>query len=293
MSHEDYKLAEGSQQLQPTPEPTQSYAAPPEPVAPPVNPLLQKLHIPAEIHRIPSGGQLYDPGVLSGEGGEVHVYPMTAIDELEIKSPDLLFSGEALINVIRRCVPDVLNPEELFIRDVDFLMLVIRKATFGSTYEIPHTHTCEDAKEHTYGVELGNIISAAKSINPIDFKRISQLTIGSDDVKYNVTLSPMRLKHMIKLMQVVDTANTQSERSEKLFSAMVMLIRDIDGITDEKSIFDLLSAIPTTWAEEIATRADELGQWGANFTTPTKCKDCGSEVELHVNINPLSFFTLQ
>lgn len=276
------------QELPPASYPPQEEFVPPPQYA---NPLLQRLKLPPEIHKLPSNTTMYGPDVTRNTTGEYHIYPMTALDELEIKSPDLLFSGEAVANVIRRCVPDIINPMELFVRDVDYIMLVIRKATFGTEYEIEYTHDCDGAKEHQYIIDLNNIIQSAKTINPIEYKTKSRLTIGTDDQLYNVTLAPMRLKHLVKLMQSVDLANDENERKEKLFSALVMLINDIDGIVDESLLVEFLSTIPTTWTEKIANQAEDLGEWGPVFNVDTHCKDCGKEVELHVNTNPLSFFT--
>jgi hypothetical protein len=288
---ENYQIAPGSVQMEhPEPQP-QQFTPPPMPAP---NPLLAKLRIPPEIHKIPSGGLFYDETILKSDKGELHVYPMTALDELEVKSPDLLFNGEAITNVLERCIPEIKNPTELFVKDVDFLMLVLRKATFGAEYEVHYDHECsDDSKSHSYIVNLNTIIQEAKTINPVEFKQQSELTIGVGESQYNVKLSPMRLKHLIKMMQSVDTTNTQEERKLKLFGAMAMLIDNVDGITDKTQIFEFLSTVPTTWTEQIALRAEELGKWGPTFSAKAICKDCGSEVDLHININPLSFFTSQ
>ena len=106
------------------------------------NPLIERSRIPGEIHRLPSRGIFYTNGELDGSvrDGELQIFPMTLIDEITMKSPDLLFSGDAVKQVLGRCVPQVLKPGQLLSKDVDFLMLVIRKASYGDL-EINYKHT--------------------------------------------------------------------------------------------------------------------------------------------------------
>ena len=70
------------------------------------NPLLQKLKLPGRTFQLPSRGALYNNGELSSKEGEVHVHPMSALTEISLKNPDLLFNGRALEEVCAECVPN-------------------------------------------------------------------------------------------------------------------------------------------------------------------------------------------
>ena len=60
------------------------------------NPLRQFFRRPAVFFKLPSGGKNYAPGVLDmPENEEFPVYPMTAIDEISMRTPDALFNGSA------------------------------------------------------------------------------------------------------------------------------------------------------------------------------------------------------
>ena len=56
------------------------------------NPLLARVKIPGRIFQLPSAGIFYKNGELAEgiENGEVHVHPMTALDEINMKNPDKL-----------------------------------------------------------------------------------------------------------------------------------------------------------------------------------------------------------
>ena len=109
-----------------------------------INPLLARVNLPGETFKLPSGGILYDDDEISSDvkDGELHVLPMTTYDEILLRTPDLLFSGDAIKQVFNRCVPQVTNPMLLFAKDVDFLLLCLRKVTYGDEMEVPYTHTC-------------------------------------------------------------------------------------------------------------------------------------------------------
>ena len=88
----------------PTPTPT-----------PVVNPLLQRVRMPGQRFTLPSGGLFYNNGELdpSCVNGELEVQPMTMVDDLVLKTPDKILNGDGMVEVIQRCVPQVLKPWEL------------------------------------------------------------------------------------------------------------------------------------------------------------------------------------
>ena len=65
------------------------------------NPLLSKLNMPGATFKLPSCGLFYTSGEITPDvvDGEVHVQPMTGYDELLLKSPDMLFSGQGVNKV--------------------------------------------------------------------------------------------------------------------------------------------------------------------------------------------------
>lgn len=116
------------------------------------NPLLRRFnHMPPETFRLPSGGVFYTNGELDDEviNGEVEVHPMTAIDEITIKSPDMMYQGTAIEKVFSRCIPQVLKPLELLTKDMDYLLVCLRIVTYGETLDLTWEcpPTCEVRQE--------------------------------------------------------------------------------------------------------------------------------------------------
>ena len=98
------------------------------------NPLSKFYRSAAISVPIPSRGMYYEADTLQLNGdGELAIYPMTAQDELMLQNPDALLSGEAVISVIKSCVPGVKHPKKLLSCDIDVLMIAIRVASYGDT----------------------------------------------------------------------------------------------------------------------------------------------------------------
>ncbi len=96
------------------------------------NPLEKYFRQPKIYLKLPSGGTFYPEGALDlPENGEVPVYPMTAKDELTFKTPDALINGQATVEVIKSCVPNIKDPWKMPSIDMDATLLGIRLATYG------------------------------------------------------------------------------------------------------------------------------------------------------------------
>ena len=74
------------------------------------NPLKQFFRQPALYLKLPSDGQFWEAGSLDlPPNKELPVLPMTAIDEITYRTPDALFNGSAVVNVIQSCIPGIKN----------------------------------------------------------------------------------------------------------------------------------------------------------------------------------------
>jgi hypothetical protein len=87
--------------------------------------------------KLPSGGKWYASNPMEKSGsGELPIYSMTARDELMIKTPDALMSGEATVEVINSCCPLIDDPWTMPAIDLDAILIAIRIATYGEKMEL-------------------------------------------------------------------------------------------------------------------------------------------------------------
>jgi len=91
------------------------------------------------------------------ETGEYAVFPMTAKDEMIMKTPDALLNGQATVDVIKSCVPNIKDPWQMPSIDLDAVLIAIRIATYGETMDIsakvPNVGT-----EKTFSADLNEIL---------------------------------------------------------------------------------------------------------------------------------------
>lgn len=262
-------------------------------VSPPVNPLLAGLRIPGETFRLPSQGLFYTDGELDDSvvNGEVEVYPMTAMEEVILSTPDKLLSGKAIVEIFTHCIPQVKKPGALLSKDVDFLMVCLRMVTFGQFMEITYTHDCETADSHSYMVNLQEMISKTRSIDATKLNDEYTHHVPNGQV---VKLKPMTYSDIVALFQntaLMKSEELSEEESQKLVvDTLVSVVQSVDGITDKAMIKEWVIKIPWGWKRGLEKAAQSVSQWGTEFVSTHVCEDCGEEMNIHVSANPVNFF---
>ncbi len=263
----------------------------PETEAKKVNPLLERVNIPGEKFRVPSGGLFYTNGELddSVKDGEIYAQPMNAMDELVLKSPDKLLSGEAVTELLQKCTPSVLKPGDLLAKDVDYLMMCLRMISYGPQIELTATHTCKDAKEQSYSIEIRPILQEAKPIDPTSLDSFN-VTLDTGQV---VQLHPPRFLSTVRLYQVFgdDSTDSAEEMGVQLLETIADMIQSVDDHTDSEDITEWLKKIRVGDVQVISEKIAELSDWGIDPIVTVKCKDCKKNMEVIVPVNPISFFT--
>lgn len=255
-----------------------------------INPLMARVKMPGESFTLPSSGLMYGEGVIhqSSQNGELRVHPMTAIDEITIKSPEMLFSGDAVREVFARCIPQILKPDEMFARDVDFLLICLRKVSYGSEMELNHIHTCDDEKR-SYMIDVGQFIQAAKKINPTTVETDFKCVMPNGQV---VRVRPIRFGDFINIMQIADIDPSDLEKLKKsTLDAVLGVISSVDDITDPAMIYEWLDGVPPGFLREINKTVESTMEWGPDFVTHTTCRGCEKDIDIIAPLNPLSFFT--
>lgn len=162
------------------------------------NPLKQYFRRPAVYIKLPSGGKYYPAGVLEvPENGEIPVYPMTAIDEITTKTPDALYNGAAMVELIKSCIPCIKDPWAINSMDLDAVLIGIRAAAGGSELEIEsNCPSCEDVAK--YGVNLVNMLTLMQAgdyesefkindlaikFRPLNYKEMNEASIGQFEIQ--------------------------------------------------------------------------------------------------------------
>lgn len=258
-----------------------------------VNPLTQKIRMPGSTIRLPSNGLFYNNEELSSNisNGEIQIYPMTAMDDIIIKSPDKMLSGNAITEVFSRCAPEVLKPLDLLTKDIDYILVNLRLITYGNTFEAIYNHGCNESKDHTYMIDTAKFISDSVPIDPTTFEKTFTKVINTIEQGQKVTFQPMRFKHIVEMMQALNDDEKDADYTNaSIFKALLSVIRDVDGHSDRNNILEWLSQLNVKQVTELTDHVDSINNWGCSFDSTEKCKDCGEEIVITIPLNPISFF---
>ena len=158
------------------------------------NPLQKYYRQPSIYIKLPSEGRYYSPNAfVPTETGDVPIYPMTAKDELAFKTPDAMINGQATVDVMKSCVPNLKDPWKLVNYDTDAVLLGIRIATYGETmtinYTVPITNEEQSETVNLPALleDLGRIKIADESVTakgfkivmqPLDYKTLTRIQIA-------------------------------------------------------------------------------------------------------------------
>ena len=174
---------------------------------------------------MPSEGQYWPHNSLAKtETGEYPVYAMTAKDEITFKTPDALLNGQATVDVIQSCMPDIKDAWQTPSIDLDAILVAIRMASFGEKLDmsanVPGTtitkefqldlQTIYDNLTNTEYTDTFQIDGFRIQIRPASYKMVTQQAIKAfEEQRIFTTVNDDSLDDSLKL-----------ERFQKSFSKL-------------------------------------------------------------------------
>jgi hypothetical protein len=148
------------------------------------NPLKKYFRQPKVYITIPSQGRFYPPGTIDyPENGELPVYAMTAKDELIMKTPDALLNGQATVDIVQSCVPNIKDAWQMPSIDLDAILVAIRIATYGEQLEIT-SRVPKLGDERTYSVDLRKILNKLVTVQYNDTVKLQDMVVKLRPLTY-------------------------------------------------------------------------------------------------------------
>lgn len=135
---------------------------------------------------LPSGGKFYNDNVVKdSQFVQIPVYAMTAMDEINIKTPDALFSGIATANIIRSCVPTILDPNKLVRYDIEYILLAIKIASEGDKHDI-ESSCPKCSHENGLQADLSQILAQYENMKVDHYFTIGTLNYHLTPITYDL-----------------------------------------------------------------------------------------------------------
>ena len=272
-----------------------------------VNPLAQWFRQPKIYISLPSGGEFYPPNALDkSANGEYAVYAMTAKDELMLKTPDALMSGQSTVEVIKSCIPAILDPWMMPSIDLDAALLAIRIATYGEKMEV--SVDCPNCnEENTFDVGLIAWLDKIRSFKFETEILYGPLTIFIRPYTYReVTKTGLKTFEQQRILAIVNDENIPdevkiekfSESFVKLTSLTVDTIADCvwkvttpDGeTTDRNDITEFIRNAPKEVFDIISTHIISMKENMEIGSQDVTCVHCSTEFVMPVELDQASFF---
>lgn len=212
------------------------------------NPLTSFMRQPKIFIKLPSGGEYWPKGSLTPtETGEFPVYSMTAKDELMLKIPDAVMSGQAVVDVIQHCMPNIVNAWNIPNIDLDVILIAIRLATYGENMTTPITFA--DDFEMDYSVDLRIVMDSLMSTitwNPV-VPINDDITVFVKPMNYKqVSESALNTFETQKILQLVNNNSMSDEEKIKAFKESFNKLTEVTIGIVEKSIFRIDSTNGST-----------------------------------------------
>lgn len=270
------------------------------------NPLKQYFRRPAVYIRLPSGGKYYPPGVIDmPENGELPVYPMTAIDEITTKTPDALYNGSAMVELIKSCVPAIKEPWAINSMDLDAVLIGIRAAGGGNDMEIESTCPACDTPS-TYGLNLVGMLSQMKAgdyeteleindlkikFRPLQYKEMNEASIGQIEIQRVFYMLDQEQDEEVKKTKSQDALKRVTQLTIKLLTGAIEYIDTPTTRVDKKEfISDFLNNCDKNVYVTIRDYNAELKAQTEIKPLKIKCVNCNHEYEQPFTLNTSDFF---
>ena len=269
------------------------------------NPLLGLMRKPKLKVKLPSQGKYWPAASIQlEENNEYSVYSMTAKDEMLLKNPASMTTGQTISSVIQSCIPSIKNANDTPSMDLDVLLLAIRIATYGNKMTIPlkvlniefkHEVDLNEILENLYNtiswpelLVINNELSIF--VRPLLYKQVAQAGIETVETQ--------------KIMNIVNDDTISEEKKLELFknsfgkltkitidvvtnSIEKIVSNDIE-VTDPKYIQEFMEQcdreVFNTIKNHIDAAIDNNGIQPITITATPEMKKIGAEDQLTVPI---------
>jgi hypothetical protein len=273
------------------------------------NPLQQFFRQPAIYLRLPSGGQFWPPGSVDiPQTGELPVFPMTAADEITYRTPDALFNGQAVVDVVQSCIPAIKNAWAIPSIDLNPILVAIRIASYGHEMEIGTTcPACSTNAE--FSLDLRSVLDQMRAPDYTTALRQGDLEIAFHPMSYQQqnasnleqfesqqimrSVPDSGLPEREKVQQMSELIKTITRLTIRALTASIASVRTPHAlVTDPAHIQEWLENCDRALFTEIRNHAIKLRTDTELRPMDLTCRDCGHRYEQGLTLDMASFFEL-
>jgi bacterioferritin-associated ferredoxin len=271
------------------------------------NPLTAYFRQPSLYIQLPSQGQWWPDGSLVMPASrELPVMSMTAADEIHMKTPDALLSGQAIVDLIHNCVTNIKDAWHMPVVDLQALLVAIRIASVGERMQVqaqcPH---CSEFLDYDIDLRTLFVTQDLQDWNQILECNGLQLKFRPLNYQQLTHIQNQVFQNQKYLQQIKDVDVAQQEQiTNTVLSAMnrielESLCENIHSITvnqhtvhERDHINEFVLNSEKKVYNTIKKHVDGLRKLTANETIQLMCDQCKFEFSSEFNLDYSNFFDL-
>ena len=272
------------------------------------NPLTKHFRQPKLFIKLTSNGAFWAEGSLElPVSGEIPVYPMTAKDEIILRTPDALINGTSVVQGLQSCCPSIKDAWSMPSIDVDSTLIAIRIASFGPTMAV--TSKCPHCgEEHEYDVNLETIndqiippdynspieVHAGLTIKlkPLTYEQVSKAGNTSlEEDRMIQSISNPDIDEAVKKVEYEKHVKRMIEVNvENATNCTAVIIADGVEVTNPVYIKEYYQNTESTTIRQIQQKVQEFADAVSLKPQSTLCTSCEKEFKLDVEFDYSRFF---
>ena len=261
---------------------------------------------------LPSKGIHYNDTIIQdAQYIQIPVFGMNAMDEIMFKTPDALFTGQATAEVIKSCIPTILDPWNLVGFDIDYVLIAIRIATYGDEMSINSNCThCSNSTEsalsltkliqgyETYQTSYSfNIDDLVFNLKPITYKQMTDFSIENYSYdRHMIEIAKSELKQEEKDSQTKDVFLKSNELNLRVaISYIESVSNDSDTENSIEAITEFVTNNDAVFYNKLKTSIYDLSsRWKVpNLDVTCVSDECGKNYTTKIDLDYSNFFGLK
>jgi hypothetical protein len=272
----------------------------------PNNPLTQYFRQPAIYIRLPSQGKFYPAGTLNmPPNGEIPILPMTSVDEITYRTPDALFNGTATVNVIKSCVPAIVDPWVMPSADIDAVLVGIRIASYGHAMDLsvqcPACSTDDEISvdlriindrlrigDYNHSLTIGDL---EFWFQPINYKSVNKNSQMQLEQQQAMRVMESDVDDKVKAEQLNRSMMLITETTTKTIAQSIAVIKTPQAMVQETEyIIDFLKNCDSKIFNQLRDHVIKIKQQSDIQPLALTCKHCNHAYTQPFTLDLSSFF---
>lgn len=269
------------------------------------NPLQQYFRQPKIYISLPSQGLYNKPGTIQGDPTRLPIYGMTGMDEIMMKTPDALLTGESTAKVIQSCCPSITDPWDISNLDTDMLLAAIRISTYGNELQV--ADKCSKCgTDNEYSLDLNRLIDHYATcqydntivlqdlkitIKPLNYKQSTEFSTRNFQLQQQLNQSILLEDEVEKKKIMAEIFQKLANIRNEVFSAGIESVDTGKQIVTERAfIEEFIANADSSIMSAVGKQIEKNQQAWSGPPQKVQCSHCETEAMLSIDLDQSNFF---